>query len=123
MIEYFKDSPDISAVDGANLNMDIQPLIGIASDNGRDTRKTFRWNPMEFAGCARLLRAAFVRAGLRRRSSADWPSDRRAQSPACRCRGSPLRRLRAFRCSNLQRQKWEVFLCDQKAWHLQHNGA
>ena len=27
-ISYFKDSPDISAVDGANLNMDIQPVGG-----------------------------------------------------------------------------------------------
>ena len=29
---YFKDSPDISAVDGANLNMDIQPLGGDPND-------------------------------------------------------------------------------------------
>jgi hypothetical protein len=27
-ISYFKDSPDISAVDGADLNMDIQPVGG-----------------------------------------------------------------------------------------------
>jgi Thaumatin family len=31
-ISYFKDSPDISAVDGLNLNMDIQPLGGDAHD-------------------------------------------------------------------------------------------
>jgi hypothetical protein len=29
---YLKDSPDISAVDGANLNMDIQPVGGTAHD-------------------------------------------------------------------------------------------
>ena len=26
-ISYFEDSPDISAVDGADLNMDIQPVV------------------------------------------------------------------------------------------------
>jgi hypothetical protein len=31
-ISYFKDSPDISTVDGANLNMDIQPVNGSAHD-------------------------------------------------------------------------------------------
>ncbi|MDO8430828.1 MAG: thaumatin family protein [Candidatus Binatus sp.] len=31
-IKYFKDSPDISAVDGVNLNMDIQPLGGSPKD-------------------------------------------------------------------------------------------
>ena len=31
-ISYCKDSPDISAVDGANLNMDIQPLNASAHD-------------------------------------------------------------------------------------------
>jgi Thaumatin family len=31
-ISYFKDSPDISAVDGANLNMDIEPLGGDPHD-------------------------------------------------------------------------------------------
>jgi hypothetical protein len=32
IISYCKDSPDISAVDGVNLNMDIQPLGGSATD-------------------------------------------------------------------------------------------
>jgi len=31
-ISYFKDSPDISVVDGANLNMDIQPVGGSPHD-------------------------------------------------------------------------------------------
>ncbi|VTZ50389.1 Thaumatin pathogenesis-related protein [Methylocella tundrae] len=31
-ITYFKDSPDISAVDGVNLNMDIQPVGGHSVD-------------------------------------------------------------------------------------------
>jgi len=31
-VSYLKDSPDISAVDGVNLNMDIQPVAGDAHD-------------------------------------------------------------------------------------------
>jgi Thaumatin family len=47
-VSYLKDSPDISAVDGANLNMDIQPLIngtrGCGPDCGGDPHDPFDVN-------------------------------------------------------------------------------
>ena len=53
---YFKDSPDISAVDGVNLNMDIQPLgkqdkdDPFDQDGGHDPQWLYRNYPLTLHG-------------------------------------------------------------------------